>query len=96
MGKGPTGMTPVEIQEIKEAFGLNGVGVARVMGVSLITVKRWETHAPTGLHLEVLQVLHHVALELKRCTDETVRARTIGLVKLGVSAIVLGALTLDC
>lgn len=75
---------------IERVLGLGSQDLARSLGVSPITVTRWEqgSSTPTGLQAEVLQGLYNVALNIEGNKDQQ-RAETVrGLVLLGIGALI--------
>ncbi len=75
---------------IKDTLRLSSQDLAKSLGVSSITVTRWEqgTSTPTGLQAEVLQGLYNVALTIERNRDQQRAEMVRGLVLLGIGALI--------
>ncbi|MCB9601678.1 MAG: helix-turn-helix domain-containing protein [Sandaracinus sp.] len=86
-------MNAEQIVYLRETLGLSQRDLARALGVTPITVARWEAGAnhPTGLQLEVLRALHSSAITVAQ--DATKRALIAGLVGMGIGALLFWALT---
>lgn len=82
-------MTPAEVTEIREAFGLSPQEFARALHVHTFTAQRWESgdHPPKGLSLAMLRALETVR-------HRTKEPRSLGhALTLGVAALVVAALS---
>ena len=75
---------------IETVLGLGSQDLAKSLGVSPITVFRWEqgSNAPTGLQAEVLQGLYNIALDIERTIDQHRAEIVRGLIILGIGALI--------
>jgi len=66
------GMSPAEIRKLRDRLGLTQEAFARLLGVSYVSVNKWENDAsaPTGLSRVLLELL---ASALRTATPDIVR-----------------------
>lgn len=83
-------MEATHVLYIERVLGIGSQDLSKSLGVSPITVTRWEqgSSIPTGLQAEVLQGLYNVALNIERNRDEQQAQIVRGLVLLGIGALI--------
>jgi transcriptional regulator with XRE-family HTH domain len=71
------GFTPEQLAGIREQLGLSQEALARLLGVSFVSVNRWENghSGPTGVNMEVYRALD-VALRAGMSAEQILNAGT--------------------